>query len=164
MRSKAEVLEEKKRTYDEFLASLDGIDKAQFDGGREPADEDWNPRDVAAHVAYWESWLAKALLALLIEATPFPGFRSYDRINNFSTSLRSTSSLLEVLDELEIAYSDVTAVVEEFISDAELDRTVEVAYPSRVEHKPISEILTSYIEHFSDHSEQVRAWRSARGT
>ena len=159
--NKTELLAEKERAYDEFVATIANLDDAQF--ALEPKDEDWTPKDAVAHVAYWESSLAKALLAFLLEETPLPGFVSYDKINAFSTTLRRTSSLTEVLGELETAYSDVTAIVEEFVTDATLERTVAVAYASRVEHKPISEVLTSYIKHFSEHAAQVRSWRAARG-
>ena len=155
-RTKAELLTAKERNYEAFLKAVAGIRNAQVDSEPEPVSEDWTLKDVVAHVAYWETSLAKALLTLLLEDAPFPYFDSYDRINAFSTVLRRKHSLTEVLAELKTAHSDVTAIIEELVTDAMLDQRVPIAYPSRVEHRALSKVFTSYIEHYVEHAAQIR--------
>ncbi|MFQ5922490.1 MAG: ClbS/DfsB family four-helix bundle protein [Anaerolineales bacterium] len=155
--SKTELLAEKKRAYEEFLAAIDVVQEAAHDPDIQPAGEDWSPKDVVAHVAYWEDYFSKSLLAWLIEGTPFPGLESYDEINAYSTVLRHSVGFSNVIQELETAYHDVLRIVEELISEESLDREVRVAYLSRTGHKPLAELLTEYIEHYSEHATQLRA-------
>ena len=155
--SKSELLEEKKRTFEEFMAVIDVVRKAAPNSDLSPAEADWSSRDVVTHVAYWEDYFSKSLLAWLIEGTPFPGLESYDEINAFSTVLRHSVDFSKVIQELETAYHDVLRIVEELISEETLDREVTVAYLSRTGHKPLGELLTEYIEHYSEHAAQLRA-------
>lgn len=161
IQTKADLLAAKERTYDEFVAAVAAIGDTRTGNESRPVGEDWGPRDMVAHVAYWDASLAKALLAWLLEGTPFPGFDSYDEINAFSITLRRAHPLKRVLAELEAAHCDVMAIVQEFFTDETLERSILVAYPSRVEQEPISDLLTAYVEHYVEHAAQIRAWRAA---
>ena len=155
MKSKAELLAEKERAYNEFLATIADLDDAKF--VLEPNGEDWTPKDVVAHVAFWEDFLSKMLLAWVIEAVPLPGFDSYDEINTYATALHRPVPLSKILEDLETAHRDVLRIVTELVSDETLSHDVPVAYESRTGHRPLSELLTDYIEHYSEHATQLRA-------
>ena len=154
-RDKADLMEEKERAYEEFVATIASFDDAQLEF--KPEGKNWTPKDIVVHVAFWESFLSKMLVAWLVEGTPFPGFNAYDGINAYSTMLRSSMDFSKVFQELEIAHLDVLRIVEELISEESLDQEVSVAYPSRTGHRPLAELLTDYIEHFSEHATQLRA-------
>lgn len=153
IRSKTELLAEKKRAYEEFLAAID-VEASDLD--IQPAGEDWSPKDVVAHVAYWEDYFSKSLLAWLIAGTPFPGFESYDEINAHSTALTRSEQLSGILYELETAHRAILTIVEELTSDETLHHEVPVAYASRVGHRPLGEMLLSYVEHYTEHAGQLR--------
>lgn len=153
--SKTELLEEKKRAFEEFMAEIDVVRKPDPD--LPPTGEDWSPKDVVTHVAYWEDYFSKSLLAWLIEGTPFPGLESYDEINAYSAVLRHSMAFSKVIQELETAHQDVLGIVEKLITEESLDQEVRVAYPSRTSHRPLAELLVDYIEHYSEHATQLRA-------
>ena len=157
MSSKTELLAAKKRAFEEFMSAIDVVQEAAPDPDLPPTGEDWSPKDVVAHVAYWEDYFSKSLLAWLIEGTPFPGFESYDEINGYSTALHRSMGFSRLIQELETAHHDVLRIVDELISEESLDREVRVAYLSRTGHKPLAELLTEYIEHYSEHATQLRA-------
>ena len=154
MTSKAELLAEKARAYDEFVATIADLDDAQF--ALEPKGEEWTPKDVVAHVAFWEDFLSKMLLAWLIEAVPLPGFDSYDEINTYAVALSRPVEFSKILEDLETAHRDVLRIVTELVSDETLANDVPVAYETRTGHRPLSELLTDYIEHYSEHATQLR--------
>jgi len=154
MKSKAELLAEKGRAYKEFVATIADLDDAQI--ALEPTGEDWTPKDVVAHVAFWENFLSKMLLAWLIEAVPLPGFDSYDEINSYAVALSRPVEFSKILEDLETAHRDVLRIVTELVSDETLANDVPVAYETRTGHRPLSELLTDYIEHYSEHATQLR--------
>ena len=55
----------------------------------------------------------------------------------------------------------VMAIVQEFFTDETLERSIPIAYPSRVEQEPIGNLMTAYVEHYVEHAAQIRAWRAA---
>ncbi|MCH7588743.1 MAG: ClbS/DfsB family four-helix bundle protein [Chloroflexi bacterium] len=146
---KAELLAQMERVYSEFLARIAAMDDRQFGTEREAGINDWTPKDVVAHVAFWDELLSKLLLASLVEATPFSGINSYDQINARSTVLRRSEQLSRILEKLGTAQRDVLTSVNDFTSDETLHCDVPVAYASRVDQRPLRECV-----HFS----LPRAW------
>jgi len=156
-RSKSELLRAKERTYAEFQAGVEEIGDAGIVKITETATGEWSPKDVVAHSAFWEDYLSKMLIAWLVEGTPFPGFDSYDEINAYSTALRRSGQLSKILEELDRAHRDVLRILTELVSDETLAQDVPVAYESRTGQRPLSELLTDYIEHYSEHASQLRS-------
>ncbi|MCZ6530286.1 MAG: DinB family protein [Chloroflexi bacterium] len=156
-RSKAEWLRAKERAYSEFQAVVEEIGDAGTAKIKETATGEWGLEDVVAHVAFWEDFLSKMLIAWLVEGTPFPGFESYDEINAYSTALRRSGQLSNILQELERAHRDVMTIVKDLTTDETLHREVPVAYASRVDQRPLGEVLSTYIEHYAEHAEQLRS-------
>ena len=155
MKSKAELLAEKARVYEEFVATIASFDDARLE--LKPEGEEWTPKDVVAHVAFWEDYLSKMLIAWLIEAVPLPGFDSYSEINTYAAALRRPVEFSKILEDLETAHREVLRIVTELVTDETLADDVPVAYESRTGHRPLSELLTDYIDHYSEHSTQLRA-------
>jgi hypothetical protein len=97
------------------------------------------------------------LIAWLVEGRPFPGFKPYDEINQYSTVLRRSEQLSKILEELGTAHRDVLTIVNDLTTDETLHCDVPVAYASRVDQRPLGEVLSSYIEHYAEHAEQLRS-------
>ncbi len=107
------ALSELDSTRDALLAALAGLDEAALD--RKGGVGDWSIKNVLAHIAAWEAWVAQALPARMSSGTTPEDFRQRaedeDRFNADEVAEREELTPDEQLMELERTRAELLAYV-----------------------------------------------------
>jgi len=160
------------RARDSLLASIEGLDES-FDASGAPVFGDWTLRDVMAHLVSWGDELRSEIRAILIDPTPHYSYvisrdRDYDEWNQSQVAVRKSSSMREILDELERDYQETLDLIKRLAPD---DLRRHGVVPWRIEQLPpptevtpenstrVADLVKIHIQHIEEHSEEIKHWR-----
>ena len=135
------ILERIETAWQEFRQALEGI-PAERAGERGVCD-DWSVKDIVAHIASWENCAATTIEG--IESVDGGGDLTIDEINAQDYERISELSYQDALAELERSHARIVAVA----------RAAEDLGPDQVEGDTW--------EHYEEHGNQIRQWRSREG-
>ena len=160
------------RARDSLLTAIEGLDESTAATGA-PVLGDWTLKDVMAHVVSWGDELRLEIREILTDPTPQYSYlissdRDYDEWNQSQVAARKSSSLPEILDELERDYQETLDLIKRLAPD-ELPRRGVV--PWRIEQLPpptevtpenstsVADLVKIHIQHIEEHAEEIKHWR-----
>lgn len=141
---------------DQALADLRGTvaDLTEEQAGQVGLDQ-WNVKNALAHIAGWHLEAARMFDRMSRGERPAPEGTDYsnpDEWNVRFVEARSGQSLIEALSDLDNTYQELRARVEAMPED----RLAEGKTARRI-------VMTTGIEHYRDHGDQIRKWRQSQG-
>jgi hypothetical protein len=149
--TKDELLNEAARAYKALHETLQGLNETQM---TEVWFGTWSVRDIVAHIAGWHQEMSPALERLARGDRPIPEGVSYEDVDGWNERFAAARRGTAVADVL-----------------LELDRTHE-AFMKAAAAVPIGRFQAgktawkivdgNSANHYHEHAEQIRAWRSTR--
>jgi uncharacterized protein (TIGR03083 family) len=155
MDTRNDSLDELERTRAELLAAIAGLDEAALD--RKGTIGDWSIKNVLAHIAAWEAWVAQALPARMATGITPADFRQRaedeDRFNAEEVAEREELTPDEQLMELERTRAELLSFVHSLDAD-----TLARKQPWDTWEGTLPEYLVeSLSDHEAEHVEALRA-------
>ncbi len=158
--TKAELIQKIESDWDNLQAALDGLTEEQMH--RPGVVGEWTIKDILAHITAWQSRLIatmfKAERGLTPEAAE-PG-KTIDQLNEKFYREMKDRSFDQVWDDLDSSYHQLLSRLEGWKEKDLFD-------PKRfkwMKGEPFVEYIAgdSY-EHYAEHAEQIRKWRTTIG-
>ena len=163
------------RAKESLLASIEGVDERTV--SQAMVFGEWTVKDVLGHIISWGDELRSEISEILIDPTPRYSYmissdRGYEEWNRSQATQKKSSSLREILAELERDHAETVGLLERLAPD-ELGRRGVV--PWRIEGLPppeevtpgtsmsVAALLETHIQHMKDHAEEIGRWRSEGG-
>jgi hypothetical protein len=164
------------RARGSLLASIEGVDEPTVTSVMVCGV--WTVKDVLGHIVSWGDELRSEIGEILIDPTPRYSYvissdRGYEEWNRSQAAQKKSSSLREILAELERDHAETVGLLERLAPD-ELGRRGVV--PWRIEGLPppeevtlgtsmsVAALLETHIQHMEEHAEEIRRWRSQGGS
>ena len=158
-----------------LLTSIEGVDEGVLT--ETTVFGDWTVRDVLGHIVSWGDELRSEIREILIDPRPRYGYvissdRDYEEWNRSQAAQKKSSSLLEILAELDRDCAETVDLINRLAPDQLQKRGV---VPWRIEgltppvevtpdtSMSVGALLEIHIQHMEDHAEEIGRWRSERG-
>src|SRR5215216_4902472 len=155
--NKSELLEWLQAEYRQWEAFLDQIGEARMD--QPGVAGHWSVKDIVAHMAGWNPWLAARLQAAQRgEPEPLPPWPAHlqtdDEINAWFYEANHGRSVREVLEESHHVFQQLLAVIEGLPDDILIEPAYHIV---RFGDQRFS--TSEFFDHFhDDHEAEIRAW------